>query len=79
LPVLAAAFLMTRWFLNRAIAEHDKHTAQLKERYAELLREKDARIADRDKQIAELDEEVSELKAKLTRSPKKKEGDGGEP
>ena len=76
-PVLAAAFFVARWFLNRAAAEHDKRVQELEAQHARLINEKGERLADRDKRIAELKAEVAELKARLSRSPRKKE-DGGE-
>lgn len=76
-PVLAAAFFVARWFLNRAAVDHDKRVGEIESQHGKLLSEKELRIAERDKRIDELKAEVAELKAKLSR-PKKKE-DGGEP
>ena len=72
-PVLAAAFFVARWFLNRAAADHDKYVAGIQAQHAKLIAEKDQRLSDRDNRINELKAEVGELKAKLSRSPKKKD------
>lgn len=77
-PVLAAAFLVTRWFVNRADAVFEKHIQRNDALHAKVTKEKDDRLADRDDRIIELKAEVAELKSKLSRSGKTtKERDGG--
>ena len=77
-PVLAAAFLVTRWFLNRADAVFEKHIQQNDALHAKVTKEKDDRLADRDARIVELKAEVGELRKRLSRSgERKKDRDGG--
>ncbi|QJW92663.1 hypothetical protein [Frigoriglobus tundricola] len=76
--MLAAAFFVTRWFLNRAEAVYEKHIQQNDALHAKVTKEKDERLADREARIAELKAEVADLKSKLSRSGKRKnDRDGG--